>query len=407
MKIKQSLLVLLWIPALLLAACSGLPVVATLPDLPAQAAATAPVGSDNGSAAGSDNSSANGIAAGSASGYLAALEETFTEIYTSVNPSVVNIQVSRSSRTGLTLDSGLGSGFVWDTAGHIVTNAHVVSGASQISVTFADGSVAEAQLVGADPYSDLAVISVDVPASQLYPVLLADSGQVRVGQLAIAIGNPFGLQGTMTQGIISGLARSLSVDQSTALSQLGGRYSIPDIIQTDAPINPGNSGGVLVDVQGQVIGVTTAIATTTQSNSGVGFVIPAAIVQRFVPELIDTGQVRHAWMGISGLTLTPALAQAAGLPEDQRGALVLGVTSGGPASQAGIQAGGRQVTVEGQPVNLGGDVIVAIDGLPVERFEDLVSYLYNQTDPGQKVSLTLLRQGQERTVQLTLGELPE
>jgi 2-alkenal reductase len=330
---------------------------------------------------------------------LSELQDTFEQIYERVNPSVVNIQVGDQD--------GLGSGFVWDKAGHIVTNAHVVEGANEISVTFSDGSTVEAELVGADRYSDLAVIKVEVLADRLRPVELANSSQVKVGQLAIAIGNPFGLQGTMTQGIISGLSRSLSVNLENPVNQPGGRYSIPDIIQTDASINPGNSGGVLVDYEGKVIGVTSAIASSTQVNSGVGFVIPAAIVERVVLPLIETGRVQHAWMGITGTTLTPDLALAANLLEDQQGALVLSVATGGPAEKAGVKGGDKEVTIDGRQVDMGGDVVIAIDGQTVKRFEDMVSYLFNQTEVGQTVTLTVLRQGKEQALQLTLGALPD
>ncbi|HEX7972910.1 MAG TPA: trypsin-like peptidase domain-containing protein, partial [Anaerolineales bacterium] len=220
-----------------------------------------------------------------ASGPLAAYQSTLEQIYSQVGPSVVNIDVvigatATRSRNGSPFGFGsqqseaLGSGFVWDTQGNIVTNNHVVSGATQIQVTFSDGTTASAKLVGADPNADLAVVKVNVPASQLRPVQIADSTQVKVGQLAIAIGNPFGLAGTMTTGIISGLERSLPVgldSQTGQTSQTGGTYAIPDIIQTDAAINPGNSGGVLVDDQGRLIGVTAAIESATNSNSGMAY----------------------------------------------------------------------------------------------------------------------------------------
>ena len=339
---------------------------------------------------------------------LVDLQDTFEQIYREVNPSVVNIQVAAgASAESAGLQTGLGSGFVWDQAGHIVTNNHVIEGANQIRVTFADGSVFDADLVGSDPYSDLAVIQVDAPADQLHPIELADSSLVRVGQLAIAIGNPFGLQGTMTQGIVSGLSRSLTVDQDGSSGGLTGRYSIPDIIQTDASINPGNSGGVLVDDQARLLGVTSAIATTTQANSGVGFVIPASIVQKVVPSLIETGSFEHSWMGIVGRAVTPDLAEAMNLPEDQNGILVLGVTPRGPAANAGISAGTREASINGELVNLGGDVITAIDGQAVKRFEDMVSYLFNKTAVGQTVELTILRAGNEETVELILGARPD
>jgi serine protease Do len=354
---------------------------------------------------------------------LAAYQGTLEQIYAQVNPSVVNIDISQSA-SSLNLPSNhpslgsgsgnnslvptaLGSGFVWDAQGDIVTNNHVVSGADAINVTFADGSTYAAKLVGADPNSDLAVVKVDAPASELHPVLMADSNQVKVGQLAIAIGNPYGLSGTMTAGIISGLSRSLPVGLDTQNAQQGGpTYSIPDIIQTDASINPGNSGGVLVDSQGQVIGVTAAIESSSNSNSGIGFVIPSSIVQKVVPSLIQTGTYQHPWIGIEGTTVTPDLAAADNLPSGQQGVLVITVTPNSPASKAGLQGGTQTQTLNGNQVSLGGDVITAVDGQAVTRFEDLTSYLLNNAKVGQTVNLTILRNGQQMNVQLTLGVLP-
>jgi 2-alkenal reductase len=229
---------------------------------------------------------------------------------------------------------------------------------------------------------------------------------VQVGQMAIAIGSPFGLSGTMTSGIISGLARSLPVDLEIASTATQARYSIPDIIQTDAAINPGNSGGVLVDDQGGLIGVTTAIESETGTNSGIGFVIPADIVSRIVPVLIETGSYTHPYLGISGISLTPDLAQAMDLPAGQQGALVITVSSGGPAAQAGIQGGQQVVALNGEQLPLGGDVITAIDGTPIQEFNELISYLFNETDAGQTVQLTILRNGQEMDIALKLGSLP-
>ena len=350
---------------------------------------------------------------------LSALESTFEEIYQKVNPSVVNIQVVEQS-SGSSLGGGfgfnnpqnavpqqaLGSGFVWDMAGHIVTNNHVVSGATSITVTFSDGTVATAKLVGADPNSDLAVIQVNVPASLLKPVQLTDLTKVQVGQLAIAIGNPFGLQGTMTQGIISGLSRSLPVGLDNQTTQSGPTYSIPDIIQTDAAINPGNSGGALVDDQGNLIGVTAAIASSAGSSSGVGFVIPSAIVEKVVPSLIKTGTYQHPWLGISGTTLTSDLAQAMNLSQNQQGALIADVTPGGPAAKAGLRGSSQTATINGQQTNVGGDVITAINGQPVKSFEDMASYLFDNTQAGQTVTLTILRNGHEQQVKVKLGVLP-
>ncbi|HPH96323.1 MAG TPA: trypsin-like peptidase domain-containing protein [Anaerolineaceae bacterium] len=338
---------------------------------------------------------------GNLNGEVAALQGTLSQIYDQVNPSVVNIQVwvpatdafnSPFTRRGASqpLQEGLGSGFVWDTDGHIVTNNHVVDGATKINVTFADGLTVPATLVGADPASDLAVIKVDVAAESLHPVILADSSQVKVGQLAIAIGNPYGLSGTMTQGIVSALSRSLPVESG---SSSGATYSIPDIIQTDAAINPGNSGGVLLNDQGHVMGVTAAIQSVAGDNSGIGFVIPSNIVARVVPVLITEGKYDHARMGISGATLTPDLAKAMNLSEDQKGVLVITVVEGSPAEKAGLKASTQKVEINGKTGLVGGDVIVAIDGTEITRFEDITSYLFNNTQAGQTVTLTVLRDG--------------
>jgi 2-alkenal reductase len=407
MKIKLSRISILVISILLVTGCSG-----AVLSVAAPASVQAPV------VAVSNQLPAPAAVATSATD-LSALQNTFEEIYQKVNPSVVNIQVVEQS-SGITSGNGfgfngrqsaipsqaLGSGFVWDTAGHIVTNNHVVAGATSITVTFADGTVATAKLVGADPNSDLAVIQVNVPASKLAPVQVADSTQVKVGQLAIAIGNPFGLQGTMTQGIISGLSRSLSTNLDNQTAQQGPNYSIPDIIQTDAAINPGNSGGVLVDDQGQLIGVTAAIASSVGSNSGVGFVIPSSIVGKVVPSLIKTGTYKHPWLGISGTTMTSDLAQAMNLPQNQQGALVIDVTSNGPAAKAGLKGSSQTATINGQDTPIGGDIITAINGQPVNTFEDMVSYLFDNTLVGQTANLTILRNGQEQTVKVTLGVQP-
>jgi len=355
---------------------------------------------------------------------LSAFQSTLEQIYQQVDPSVVSIQViDNGSTTSFQSPQGqinpfgsspsqqapsmaLGSGFVWDTNGDIVTNNHVVAGASQIQVTFADGTTVPATVVGTDLNSDLAVVKVNVPASQLHPVTLMNSDQVKVGQLAIAIGNPYGLSNTMTEGIVSGLSRSLPVGLDTQSAQTGPTYSIPDIIQTDAPINPGNSGGVLVNDQGQLMGVTAAIESPSNSNSGIGFVIPSNIVNKVVPSLIKNGSYQHPYLGITGTTLTPALAQAMNLPANTQGVLVVQVTSGGPAAKAGLQGSNNQTTINGQPVAVGGDVITAINGQKITRFEDLAAYLFSNTQVGQSVTLTILHNGSSQTVNVTLGALP-
>ena len=345
---------------------------------------------------------------------LDTLEATLEGIYNQVSPSVVNIRVvqgtldsTSSQMPGLPQSpipqQAMGSGFVWDREGHIVTNNHVVDGATRITGTFPDNTTEPATVAGTDPHSDLAVIQVDLPAEDLQPVQLADSTQVRVGQLAVAIGNPFGLDGTMTVGFVSALGRSLPVNSSNLLAP---GYTIPDIIQTDAPINPGNSGGVLVNDEGQVMGVPTAIESPVQANAGIGFAVPSAIVQQVVPALIRDGKYEHAWLGISGTSLNSELATAMDLADDQRGVLVAEVVAGGPADAAGLLGSDQQVDLNGQQVAVGGDVIVGIDGQPVAEFEDLVTYLARNTSAGDRVELTLLREGREQTVEVTLAARP-
>jgi len=366
------------------------------------------------------------IAPPTTTGALEALQETLERIYQDIGPSVVNIQVVQKQEVGENpfqmlpgwpffgkpapqqppqeqYRRGSGSGFVWDEEGHIVTNNHVVEGADKIRVTFSDGMTISGTVVGADPDSDLAVLKVDVPADALYPVQLADSTQVEVGHLAVAIGNPFGLENTMTVGFVSALERSLPAEAGDE----GPSYTIPDVIQTDAPINPGNSGGVLVNDRGEVIGVTSAIVSPVRAWAGIGFAIPSAIVQRVVPALIETGHYAYPWLGISGTSLNPDLAQAMNLEANQRGALVIDVVPGGPADEAGLRGSGRTVTVDGIEHRVGGDVVVALDGRPVEAFDDLVAHLINSTEVGQQVTLRVLRDGREQQVEVTLGERPE
>ena len=417
-QITLKLSILAVLAAMILASCSGVtalmpasgvinkpnqPAQQAQPALPAQAATS------NNTASASAN-----VQAGPLSGYESVLED----IYTRVNPAVVNIRVvedqSASSSQNQALpgfpgqntpqfNQALGSGFVWDTQGHIVTNNHVVSGASKIEVKFADGTIVPATLVGADPDSDLAVIKVDVSADKLTPVQVADSTQVKVGQVAMAIGNPFGLENTMTVGIVSALGRTLPADNSNSN---GPTYSIPDIIQTDAPINPGNSGGVLVNDMGQLIGVTAAIESPSQANAGIGFVIPSAIVQKVVPVLIKDGKYVHSYLGITGTDMVPELATAMNLKADQRGVLVVDVNPDGPAAKAGLTASTKQVTIDGQDAVVGGDVITAIDGQPMKAMDELIAYLADHTDVGQKVTLTILRNGSEKSLDITLEARP-
>ncbi len=427
-----SLSSVLIVAVMLLSACSG--VTAALSKTAsqlnvAQAAPQSTVGTSS-STSGSTTSSSSFSASTTTttapaaitggSDLLTAYESTLESIYTTVSPQVVNISVLtpatsnnlqsfpgfNNNSQGQTpqYSSALGSGFIWDTKGDIVTNNHVVDGATKIEVTFSDGTTVPATIVGQDPYSDLAVIKVDVSADKLIPVTMADSTQVKVGEIAIAIGNPYGFEGSMTVGTVSGLGRELPTSQVDQAS--GASYSIPDVIQTDAAINPGNSGGVLVNDQGQVIGVTSALESSSGSSSGIGFAIPAEIVSKVVPSLISSGTYDHPYLGISGTDMTPDVAQAMNLPTTTRGALVEQVSAGGPAANAGLQGSNTVVTINGVQGTVGGDIITAIDGQTINSMSDIIAYLAIHTQVGQTVTLTILRNGQTQTVQITLGSRP-
>jgi len=332
-------------------------------------------------------------------------------IYERVNPSVVNIlvtvdeeQISGTLPNNLFPAQGQGSGFVFDTEGHIVTNNHVIEEAEKVEVTFFDGTTLEAEVVGTDPDSDLAVVKVDTAPEGLRPVAWGDSDTLKVGQRAIAIGNPFGLNGTLTTGIISALGRSLPTES--------GAFRIPEIIQTDAAINPGNSGGPLLNSQGEVVGVNTAIVprrsiSGERSFLGVGFAVPANLAQRVVPSLIESGKFQHPWIGFSGNTVTQEIAEAMELSE-VAGALVVQVISGSPADDAGLRGGTREIVFDnGLDTTIGGDVIVAIDEEEIKVFDDLISFLSRRGEVGKTVTLTIIRDGEEQQVDLTLGPRPE
>ena len=329
-------------------------------------------------------------------------DSLLVNLYQRVNPAVVYIEVLVNDGGALT-PLGSGSGFVLDTEGRIVTNNHVVEQADALRVVFSDGGVADAQILGLDPYSDLAVIQVDIPPERLVPLELSDSSTLQVGQRVVAIGNPFGLEGTMTVGIVSALGRTLPAQ----VLQGTGRFSNPEIVQTDAAINPGNSGGPLLDIRGRVVGVNTAIRSLTGTNSGIGFAVPVNTVRRIVPALIEEGAYRYPYLGITYDTrFTMAeLAGPLGLPVTH-GALIDEVTPGTAASQAGLRGGNREVEVMGTTVNAGGDIIVAIDGYRLRDFDDLIAYLVRETEVGQEVTLTVIRDGEELGIPVTLGERP-
>jgi len=332
---------------------------------------------------------------------VSGIETTLESIFTQVSPSVVLINDDMPATATSPGGAALGSGFVWDTQGDIVTNNHVIDGAFNITVTFSDGTVVNATLVAADPGSDLAVIKVNPSGLQLQPITV-DKNTPQVGQLAIAIGNPYGEQNTLTVGFVSAIGRLVpSVENA-----VGPTFNIPNIIQTDAAINPGNSGGVLLDDAGALIGVTQSIDTSSGSSSGVDFAIPESIVEQVIPALITTGVYNHPYLGITVTSLDPNIATAINLSSGQRGALVVAVTSGSPADKAGIEAGTTNYNDDGTQVTIGGDVIIAYNGLSVKSSDDLITDLANEGVVGQSVTLTVLRGGKQIQVQVTLGLRP-
>jgi S1-C subfamily serine protease len=323
-------------------------------------------------------------------------------IYEEAAPGVAYIQAQRpATQTPFGPQGGgtaTGSGFVIDRDGHILTNAHVVAGGGPIDVTLGeDQSPVEAELVGTDPSTDLALLEVDPSEVELHPLPLADSSEVEVGDPVVAIGNPFGLDRTATAGIVSALQREISAPNGFAIS---------DVVQTDAPINPGNSGGPLIDAQGGVIGVNSQIETggSGNGNVGIGFAIPSSTARDVADQLLDDGEVQHAYLGISGADLDPQIAGALNLSVEE-GALVQDVVNGGPADEAGIEAGDTQVAVGGRQIVAGGDVITAVDGEPVAAMDDVVAAV-NAKRPGDEIDLEVLRDGETQEVTVALAERP-
>ena len=319
-----------------------------------------------------------------------------TDIFEKTESGVVRINVKRPSDdprgTG-----GIGSGFVYDTRGYIITNEHVVDGAQKIVVTFLDGKSHNADVIGKDVYTDLAVIKVDAGEDVLKPLSLGDSSQLKVGEQVAAIGNPFGLSGSMTAGIVSQLGRLLpSQDMS---------FQIPDIIQTDAAINPGNSGGPLLNMRGEVVGINTAIQSQNGEFSGVGFAIPSRTVQKIVPTLIQSNVYHHPWIGISGRDLDPDVAQVLGL-HDTRGFLIINVIPDSPADKAGLRGTTETKEVDGVKYQVGGDIILSVDGKIVRKIDDILIHLQRQKSVGDDMVLQILRDGKVTDVVITLSERP-
>jgi S1-C subfamily serine protease len=318
-------------------------------------------------------------------------EELITNLYLRVSPSVVHITarvITMDFFFGATPSEGTGSGFMLDAEGHIITNFHVIEGAESIVVTFSDETQAPATVVGTDPLNDLAVLMPDELPAGAIPVELGDSDELRVGQRAIAIGNPFGLDRTLTTGVISALGRPLETDQGNFIF---------NVIQTDAAINPGNSGGPLLNSRGQVIGVNTAIRREAE---GIGFAVPVDTLKRVVVALIEKGSYPHPWLGILGYSITPELAGTLGLPVDQ-GVLVAQLYRNSPAALAGVRAASRQAIIGNRRILVGGDIITAVNGTPIRDWTDYLEFLELQTGVGDVVTLGVIRAGQEIAIEAT------
>jgi Trypsin-like serine proteases, typically periplasmic, contain C-terminal PDZ domain len=332
------------------------------------------------------------------------LEAQVEAVYNQASPSVVNITssiVGQDAIGGAVPQEGTGSGFVYDLKGHIVTNYHVVANADKVTVSFDNGKSYKASVIGKDSSNDLAVLAIPETAAAS-PLPLADSKSLKVGQFVVALGNPFGLDRTLTFGVISALGR--------VIQSPDGRF-IGEAIQTDAPINPGNSGGPLLDLEGRVIGINSQIMSGSGSSAGIGFAIPSRIVQKVVPQLIARGKYSHPWLGVRGLDISTELSGALGdagfkLGSDA-GMLVLDVVKGSPAAKAGVLGGSKSIQLGGSDFPVGGDVIVAINGKPISGFQDLTLYLESQTNVDDNVALKIIRGGVTKVLQVSLTERPE
>ena len=319
---------------------------------------------------------------------------SLSEIFEKSESGVVRVNVQRTNSVDGV--GGIGSGFVFDKKGHIITNAHVVNDATKVVVTFLDGRSYNAKIIGVDEYTDIAVIKVNADLSLLQPVLLGDSSNLKVGEQIAAIGNPFGLSGSMTSGIVSQLGRLLPSDAG---------YSIPDVIQTDAAINPGNSGGPLLNMMGGVVGINTAIQSTTGEFTGVGFAIPSQTVAKIVPTLIEKGEYKHPWIGVSGRDIDPDMAKILKL-KDATGFLIVTVVENSPASKAGLIGSEKTILVEGVNYPIGGDVILAVDGIDVRKIDDILIHLQRAKAIGDEMVLEILRDNRTTTITIILQERP-
>lgn len=332
-------------------------------------------------------------------------ESSLTKLFKETENSVVQITSKVSTVNPYIIINGnplesqstqLGSGFVYDDAGHIITNNHVVAGAQEVDVRFNDGNIYSAKVIGTDPYNDIAVLEItdDFSAESIVPLAIADSSTLEVGQQIVAIGNPFGLSNTMTTGIVSQIGR--------LLPNRDAGYSIPNVIQTDAAINPGNSGGPMLNLQGQVIGINTAIQSNTGEFSGIGFAVPSNTIKKIVPSLIAKGSFEHPWLGVAGTSVTPDIAKQLGLPKNYKGVFVTSIVKDSPAAKSGLQ----EATFNADRQIKGGDVIVALDGNSVRDIDDLIIYLADNKNVGDQVVLSVDRNGQLIELSATLAARP-
>ena len=319
--------------------------------------------------------------------------QSFTRLFQEVKDSTVSIEVEKGTGG---FGGSQGSGWVYSSDGYIITNHHVIEGATEIKVHFLEGTILEAEVVGTDPYSDLAVLKVE-PDRELDPLPVGDSKKLKVGDRIAAVGNPYGLSGSMTTGIVSQKGR--------LLSGVGG-FSIANVIQIDAAVNPGNSGGPLLNTQGKVVGVNTAIQSSTGSFTGIGFAIPSITVERVANTIIKNGEYRHPWIGVEGRDVNPEIREEMDL-NVSRGFLIINVKNGSPADRAGLIGGDMVVKIDGREVRLGGDVILEIDDKKVRSINDILVYLESSTEVGDTVEFTVLRDGEKKEISLTLSERPE
>ena len=316
------------------------------------------------------------------------------DIFEKAEPGVVRVNTQRNQTENET--GGVGSGFVFDKKGHIITNAHVIEDSTKTVVTFLDGRSYNAEIIGVDEYTDIGVIKVNADLKLLQPLTLGDSSNLQVGEPITAIGNPFGLSGSMTSGIISQMGRLLPSDSG---------FQIPDVIQTDAAINPGNSGGPLLNMRGDIVGINTAIQSTTGEFTGVGFAIPSQTVAKIVPTLISEGEYKHPWIGISGRDIDPDMAKVLGL-EDALGFLIITVVEDSPASEAGLIGSDKTIKVESREYPVGGDIILAVDGIDVRKIDDILIHLQRVKTVGDEMNLEILREERTTNITIVLQERP-